>query len=115
VAEFFAGLTGEEAIERLERLGLAYGVLNHVDVVGSHPVLDARGISEEVETAGGETAFALAGLARRLFDVGPGARSRPPLLDEDGDEIRLEFGSASEERVQDAEDGAGPLRGVRHP
>jgi crotonobetainyl-CoA:carnitine CoA-transferase CaiB-like acyl-CoA transferase len=108
VAEFFAGLTGEEAIERLERLGLAYGVLNHVDVVGSHPVLDARGISEEVETAGGETAFALAGLARRLFDVGPGARSRPPLLDEDGDQIRLEFGSASEERVQDAECRAAP-------
>lgn len=115
VGEFFAGITGAEAIERLEHLNLAYGVLNDVGVVGTHPVLDARGIAEQVETAEGETAFALTGLARRLFGVDSAVRARPPLLDEDGDAIRLEFGSRSDEGAQDAPDGAGPVRGMRHP
>jgi itaconate CoA-transferase len=112
VGEFFAGITGVEAVERLEHLNLAYGVLNDVGVVGTHPVLDARGIAEQVETAEGETAYALTGLARRLFGVDSAVRARPPLLDEDGDAIRLEFGARPGEN---APDGAGPVREMRHP
>jgi itaconate CoA-transferase len=112
VAKFFAGLTGVEAIERLERQHLAYGVLNDLAAVGDHPVLEARGIAEAVDTARGETAMALTGLARRLFDVDPGRRLRPPLLDEDGRAIRLEFDLTSESNV---EDDAGPVEGVRQP
>jgi itaconate CoA-transferase len=115
VGEFFAGRSGAEAVERLERLSLAYGILNDIAVVGAHPVLDARGISEQVDTAEGETVYALTGLARRLFGVDSTSRVRPPVLDEDGDAIRLEFGSLSGGGAQDAQDGAGPVRGVRRP
>jgi itaconate CoA-transferase len=115
VGEFFAGITGPEAAERLESLNLAYGVLNDLELVGAHPVLDARGIAEEVETAGGETAYALTGLARRLFGVDSSVRARPPLLDEDGDAIRLEFEARSGAGAQDAPDEAGSVRGVRQP
>jgi itaconate CoA-transferase len=70
-------------VERLERAGIAYAVLNDASGVAAHPVTDFRDMVRQSANHAGEPVHHLVGIIERLFDGADGARSRPPVLGED--------------------------------
>jgi itaconate CoA-transferase len=74
----------------LTRADIAYGFLNDMRDLASHPALQERGVFDTATSADGKTVQGLRGLGSRLFGV-TRSRQRPPLLGEDTDALREEL------------------------
>jgi itaconate CoA-transferase len=83
VAEALGALPKPDAARLLDEIRVAYGSVNDMGDVASHPVAAERALVDEVQTAAGAVARTLVGMGERLFSTSAGGRLRPPLLGED--------------------------------
>jgi formyl-CoA transferase len=88
-----ANLTLPEATAMLDRLELAYGVVNDVAGVAGHAVTAARGMLADVASGNGNgaTVKSLVGIGERMVGR-TSERARPPRLGEDTDAVLRELG-----------------------
>jgi itaconate CoA-transferase len=82
-ADALGALSKPEATRLLDEIRVAYGSVNDMGGVASHPATAERSLIDEVETATGAIARTLVGMGERLFSANGGGRLRPPLLGED--------------------------------
>jgi itaconate CoA-transferase len=86
-------LTLAQATAALDRLELAYGVVNDVGGVAGHAVTAARGMLEDIDNGAGGTVKSLIGIGERTVGRRKG-RARPPRLGEDTADVLRELGLA---------------------
>ena len=82
-ADALGVLSKPEATRLLDEIRVAYGSVNDMGGVESHPATAERSLIDEVETATGAIARTLVGMGERLFPASDRGRVRPPLLGED--------------------------------
>jgi itaconate CoA-transferase len=85
-----------EATRLLDEIRVAYGSVNDMGDVATHPASAERSLIEEVETLTGPSARTLVGMGERLFPGSAGGRVRPPLLGEDTASVLQSLAASTE-------------------
>jgi itaconate CoA-transferase len=83
MTDALGALSKSQATRLLDEIRVAYGSVNDMGGVASHPATAERSLIDEVETVTGAIARTLVGMGERLFATADDGRLRPPQLGED--------------------------------
>ena len=100
IARWTSARTNSEIVAVLGGL-VPVGPVNDMEAVWKDPHVAVRGMLVEVEQPDGSRPLVLAGQPIKMTKSGTGIRSRPPRLDEHGDDVRAEAGKPEAGRHDD--------------